>query len=528
MRKTLTWVLLLVVAVAVPAMADEIDRFFGLDTAETFTEWAPGVVDRAAAVAGQQALADRLVASQVAAGLGRPLVVKASPGDLEAVARPTVGVAPLNVGVAAAADTTLDFAALARQGLVHRGTTRLPFGALSVQGQNGFVWSGAVLTPGAVAMRLHLTGVRLPSGVELYVYNDRGEARGPYTARDGEIWTHTLSGSRLALQLAYSGQDAAGALADTRFTLSTVAHLTEKFLLALGLPSGHERPELPTRAFCSFNEPCVVNAACENIPAAVAAAENAVAEMLFASGGFLYICTGGLVADSDSGSQIPYFLTANHCISKGREASSLETFFQFTTNCNGPCYNFQTAGLPGTVGASIVAANRTSDYTLLQLSQAAPAGSAFLGWNSTAVANSNGTNLYRISHPGGAPQAYSRHQVDTSKGTCSSWPRGAWIYSQDILGATEGGSSGSPVLNGNGQIVGQLSGACGFNVNDPCDSASNATVDGAFANYFSQVQPYLGGGGGGCTLGQPGDPCTSNGDCCSNKCKGPPGGKTCS
>ncbi len=33
--------------------------------------------------------------------------------------------------------------------------------------------------------------------------------------------------------------------------------------------------------------------------------------------------------------------------------------------------------------------------------------------------------------------------------------------------------------------------------------------------------------GGGCTLGQPGDSCTSNGDCCSNKCKGKPGSKTC-
>lgn len=31
----------------------------------------------------------------------------------------------------------------------------------------------------------------------------------------------------------------------------------------------------------------------------------------------------------------------------------------------------------------------------------------------------------------------------------------------------------------------------------------------------------------GCQLGQLGDPCSSNGDCCSNKCKGPPGGKTC-
>ena len=36
-----------------------------------------------------------------------------------------------------------------------------------------------------------------------------------------------------------------------------------------------------------------------------------------------------------------------------------------------------------------------------------------------------------------------------------------------------------------------------------------------------------GGGGGGCNLGQRGDACTSDADCCSNSCKGKPGRKTC-
>ena len=36
-----------------------------------------------------------------------------------------------------------------------------------------------------------------------------------------------------------------------------------------------------------------------------------------------------------------------------------------------------------------------------------------------------------------------------------------------------------------------------------------------------------GGGGGGCTLGQKGDSCSANSDCCSNKCAGKRGSKTC-
>jgi len=36
-----------------------------------------------------------------------------------------------------------------------------------------------------------------------------------------------------------------------------------------------------------------------------------------------------------------------------------------------------------------------------------------------------------------------------------------------------------------------------------------------------------GGGGGSCDLGQKGDSCSSNADCCSNSCKGKPGAKTC-
>ena len=199
----------------------------------------------------------------------------------------------------------------------------------------------------------------------------------------------------------------------------------------------------------------------------------------------------------------------------------METFFFYRAS---QCQSCPDPGAANTTGSTIVSSGRSSDYTLLRLSQNAPAGAAFLGWTSSAVANTNGTNLYRLSHPKGAPQAYSEHVVDTSKPTCQSWPRGAWIYSRDLYGATEGGSSGSPVVNGAGQLVGQLSGACGYNVNDVCDAESNATVDGAFAAYYGNVSQFLGSGGGsGCTDADGDGVCASQGDCNDNNNKIYPG-----
>ena len=53
-----------------------------------------------------------------------------------------------------------------------------------------------------------------------------------------------------------------------------------------------------------------------------------------------YICSGGLIEDSDGSSAVPYFLTANHCLSRGREAKSLETYFNFTESCGASACDF--------------------------------------------------------------------------------------------------------------------------------------------------------------------------------------------
>ncbi len=485
--------------------------------AEAFTVRSAQPFDGAALARERAELHAQLVAEQAAPGLDRPILVRVGAEERALLASPATGERKLLVGISKPVGAAFDFAGLD----LAAGTARtMPYGAVRPTADGGFVWSARVRAEGATAVRLRLTGLALPRGYELYVYNPGGQAFGPYRARGtGELWSHTLFGPEAIVQLRHRPAAADRTAGAPAFRIEEVGYVGPRFLLPARLGWGAEFGE----AFCSFNEPCVLNAECPGTDPAVNAARDAVAHILFPSGGFLYICSGGLLADTDAMTDRPLFLTANHCISKNNEATGMEAFFQFTTPCGDACYDPEGV-VPSTLGAVILSKGKRSDYTLMELNEPAPGGSAFLGWNSTAVAFTNGMPLYRISHPAGAPQAYSAQQVDTTKGTCGGWPRGNYIYSTDTVGGTEGGSSGSPVVNGAGQVVGQLTGACGTNVGDPCDAESNATVDGAFAAYFSAVQPILDPNP---SCAPAGASCTVDADCCSNKCKGPPGGKTC-
>jgi hypothetical protein len=333
----------------------------------------------------------------------------------------------------------------------------------------------------AGAIRLHIKDMSLPADAQLFVYSRDGQAYGPYTGAGpdgtGEFWTATIFGTEAILQL-QAKSDLNGA----------ILRVTQAGLITPRYTNGFSDDVNAPSAFCG-NPSCLVDATCNNVPAANPA-KLAVAKMEWVQGAYIYTCTGGLISDNDP-SQSNYFLSANHCVSKNNNAKNVDFYWRFATStCNGACPS--NNGWPYlTNGSTVAATGRKGDFTLLHLNSNPPSGSVFLGWTSTPVANTNGAHLYRISNPNFGPQVYSQHDVDTNAGVCRSWPRGERIYSRDITGAIDGGSSGSPVLNASSQIVGQLSGTCGTNVNDPCDRVANATVDGAFAFYYSTVQPIL-------------------------------------
>jgi hypothetical protein len=382
--------------------------------------------------------------------------------------------------------------------LLARGSRRSWRGGLLERSDDGsLVWTTAVVSPGAAGIRLLLAGGPA-AGTRVYVYSARGEVHGPY-ALDGAVpaegmWTNTVFSDEVFVEAHFPEST------PPRLVIEAIGHLEGSRLAGTGL-----RPTAaaPASAASPRTTTCFVDASCvaPSEFGALEAASHAVATLLFRDGLSFYVCSGGLVGTTDRSFQ-PYLLTANHCFDTQSSASTLEAVFNYRTSACNSAYPLMS-GFPRALGATLLATSTTSDFTLVRLSQAPPAGSYFLGWSSDDVSRSGGTPLYRISYPspddGVWPQYYSRHTISSvpTPGTCRGYAQGNFIYSKDALGGVSVGSSGAPVLLADGRIVGQLLGACGGNVSDDCDPDANSTVDGAFAVSYPQISQWLNPTGGG-------------------------------
>jgi len=371
-------------------------------------------------------------------------------------------------------------------------------GGLLGRAGGALVWGAEIRVDSAWRVRLHLADVKLPSGTQLWVYNDE-ETAGPFgmelrTAK-GDLWTPSVGGGVVRLEVRLPG-GIPGTVNGLGFTVAEVA---ESFLL-----DGEGAPLTGVSVAPRLGE-CLIDAQCNSEidldPIIRDAVQQAVGRYSFVDDVFGpgFLCSGGLLNDTDAATVIPWFLTANHCLDSQSEAASVEVFWDYyTSTCNGAAPSL--ASRPRTNGANLVSTNFDNDHTLLNLNSI-PSNRALLGWNANTSAVPNGTTLYRISHPFGGTQQYSRNHVDTGFSACFGADRPDFLYELFTpglgdKGGTFGGSSGAPLFLPAGQAVGQLTGGCPpdntVDPNDGCDYR-NSEVDGAFSSSFDDVGPFLTG-----------------------------------
>lgn len=376
--------------------------------------------------------------------------------------------------------------------------------AVQLRPDGSAVWTLRVAVRGAYRLRLRLEDVRLPWGARLWVYGGEGETAGPFGEEligpDGDLWTPSVGGEAVTLEMAVP---AAAVREPLRFELGEMLEIFP--LDASGAPAHTAAP--------SHAVGCLVDSRCVGADqlANIDLYRKAVAHLQMTIDGVSEICTGALLNDLDDSSVVPYLLTASHCVPRQDVASTLEAFWDYATpSCGGPWPSLSS--LPRSHGGTLLAMSLQTDFSLLRL-HSVPEGRALLGWDASPGAVPDGTGLHRISHPLGRPQAYSSTVAITPATVCPAdlegrpWDdRTKFLYSAPRIGAAFHGSSGAPVVLGNGRVVGQLLGGCGRSANEPClEGAAPNQVDGRFAVTYPSIAQWLDPSG---TF----EPCVEDGD----------------
>ncbi len=177
-------------------------------------------------------------------------------------------------------------------------------------------------------------------------------------------------------------------------------------------------------------------------------------------------CTGVLV-NNTSKNAIPYVITAGHCIEDSIDAAQTVAVFNYESPyCDGPDGFINQAISGASLKASV---SDKLDFSLVQLSQVPPFNYQpyYAGWSLLSNVPSRTTTIH---HPSGDVKKISLDFNSPVTGSYGSYDADSfWKILEWDVGTTESGSSGGPLFDNLGLLIGTLTGGeanCSNSVND--------------------------------------------------------------
>lgn len=311
------------------------------------------------------------------------------------------------------------------------------------------IWRLGIECPEAITINLAFQYVSIPEGAKLFIYNEDksillGGFTQKYVSEDLQFGTELIDGEKVFIEYYVPAECA------------NVGHL-ELFRVTHGYRSTASYVE---RGFGT-------SGACENNARCFPAYDNQIRSVVMLVSGGSGFCTGALI-NNTCNDGTPYVLTANHCGSSGFGS----WVFRFNWEASGCPQPGSSPSYTSISGATQRAANPGSDMSLVEMTSGtaeaniATYGGYYAGWDRN---NTGAVNQFGVHHPDGDIKKISfatGTAVTATYGSATCWQTGTWTD-----GVTEPGSSGSPLFNMSGLIVGQLYGGpsnCGCENNAGC------------------------------------------------------------
>lgn len=333
-------------------------------------------------------------------------------------------------------------------------------GAWTALPNGGYVWRIAVTSPGAHSLILLVSDISLDPGAYLLVRDREGrqvESYFPRRDRSGAPLTiGPVAGDRVELEYFHPEAPAALNIDDVYHGFTPDFH---------ALPTPEPSPEQALQSQClgfGCSLPCQVNVNCLQTPAVQHSRQSVVRMLLIFQEGASW-CSGALV-NNQRQDGTPYILSAFHCQYGYNPNYQFWAYF----------FRYETQGCPNPVtepnafkvtGSQLRAKWSDSDFLLLEITAGLPQVTdlTYAGWNRTDQYKPFPT--YFLHHPSADILKVSVDsqaatiwltQVQWSNGITTPGNHHYRMYFD--LGTSEPGSSGGPLFDMNGHIIGQLNG----------------------------------------------------------------------
>lgn len=323
------------------------------------------------------------------------------------------------------------------------------------------VWRLRLLSDYAQALSVQFEDFFLPRGAHMYLYTpDFSHVIGGFTTNNnhesGMFSTQLIVGSEVIVEY----REPASAAGQGRFTVSGAFHAYRMV----------QEVEVADRDF-GDSDPCHVNVNCSE-GSNWQNQKRGVVRIFVVEGAMGGWCSGSLINNTQQDCR-SFLLTALHCGQNATTANMNQWVFYFNYEAPG-CVNPSSQGnlaaqtLTGCARRADSGDNggdNGSDFMLVELNTSIPANynAYFNGWRRNNVTSSSG---FSIHHPAGDIKKISTY---TSALQSTNWGSAAgshwlvvWAGTANGHGVTEGGSSGSPIFDNQGLIIGTLTGGSSF------------------------------------------------------------------
>lgn len=381
------------------------------------------------------------------------------------------------------------------------------------------IWRLAIQAKDAKATLLTYSDFYLPRGSRLYVYNkDKTQVLGAYTHDNNPIMGPEFSTELLAGDVAIleyvsplvihnkgsgaidpkTGQTKTDVISPKPFyenpiiNISGIGYAYNDNISVTKQYDGSKTPsDLGSSGSCMVNINCAEGATWQNQKKGVAATLQKI-------GSSYYICSGSLINNLKE-DLTPYFLMAWHCSEASGKRPTAADYNQWQfyfhwerESCSNTSSPVAYKTITGCQQQTEIALTGGSDGLLLRFNNAVPINYDvyYNGWDASTATPANGVSIH---HPSGDVKKVSTYTSGVSATTAniSGYGAGAsnahWGFQFQATtnghGVTEGGSSGSPMFNNAGLIVGTLTGG-----NSSCSSPNGNNLYGRMWYHFDQSQ----------------------------------------